>query len=104
MNDINIKEEINMLDKIYNTRLDDFELEANIDRKKLAERLNNVTMEEIEEILQQNIKEQYKKQEVFNKLDKLVENYEIKMAYYMEKRYKQGFKDAIELLKECEEK
>ena len=26
---------------------------------------------------------------------------EIKMAYYMEKRYKQGFKDAMHLLKQC---
>ena len=101
MCEINFEEEINMLDRIYNTRLYDFEKNANIDRKELANKLNNVTMEEIEKILQDNLKEQYKKQEIIGKLDKLIEDYEIKIAYYMEKRYKQGFIDAIHLIKEC---
>ncbi len=101
MSEINLNEEINMLDKIYNTRMYDFEQNASVDRKELAEKLNNITMKEIEKILQDNLKEQYKKQEIIEKLDKLVENYEIKMAYYMEKRYKQGFIDAIHLIKEC---
>ena len=104
MNEIDVEEKINMLDRIYNTRMYDFEQNANIDRKELAEKLNNVTMEEIEKILQDSLKEQYKKQEIIGKLDKLVENYEIKMAYYMEKRYKQGFIDAIHLIKECDNK
>lgn len=103
MSEINLKEEINMLEKIYNTRLYDFEENSNMDRKELANKLNNITMEEIEQILQENIEEQYQKQEILSKLDKLVENYEIKIAYYMEKRYKQGFKDAIHLMKECED-
>ena len=63
MNEFNLNEEMNMLDKIYNTRMYDFEQSANIDRKELANKLNNVTMEEIEKILQENLKEQYKKQE-----------------------------------------
>lgn len=102
MSEININEEIDMLDKIYNMRMYDFEQKADIDRKELANKLNHITMEEIEQILQQDIEEQYKKQEILNKLDKLIENYEIKMAYYMEKRYKQGFKDAMHLLKQCD--
>lgn len=104
MSENNMKEEINMLEKIYNARMYDFEKKANADRKELADKLNNVTIEEIEQILQENVKEQYKKQEIINKLDELVENYEIKIAYYMEKRYKQGFIDAIHLIKECNNK
>jgi len=104
MSDINFKEGMNILDKIYNARQYDFEQKANLERKELANKLNHVTIEEIEKIIHENIEEQHKKQELIDKLDKLIENYEIKMAYYMERRYKQGFKDGVNLLKQCEEK
>lgn len=103
MNDFNIKENIDMLDKIYTARQYDFESRANMDRKELADKLNHITIEEVEAVIQKNIEEEYKKQELMEKLDKLVENYEIKMAYYMEKGYKQGFKDGVNLLKQCSE-
>ena len=103
MKNVEIKEEMNMLDKIYIARQYDFEEQANKDRQKLANKLNNITIEEVEAVIQENIEEQYKKQELIEKLDKLVENYEIKMAYYMEKGYKQGFKDGINLFKQCSE-
>lgn len=103
MDNFDMKESINMLDKIYEARQYDFEKRANIDRKELAKKLNHVTIEEVEAVIQENIEEQYKKQELMEKLDKLVENYEIKMAYYMEKGYKQGFKDGVNLLKQCSE-
>lgn len=103
MNDFNIKENLDMLDKIYTARQYDFEDRANIDRKELADKLNHITIEEVEAVIQKNIEEEYKKQELMEKLDKLVENYEIKMAYYMEKGYKQGFKDGVNLLKQCSE-
>lgn len=104
MNEFDIKENIDILDKIYTARQYDFEKNANIDRKELADKLNHITIEEVEAVIQKNIEEQYKKQELMEKLDKLVENYEIKMAYYMEKGYKQGFKDGVNLLKQCQEK
>ena len=104
MNNFDIKENIDMLDKIYTARQYDFEKSANIDRKELANKLNHITIEEVEDVIQKNIEAQYKKQELMEKLDKLVENYEIKMAYYMEKGYKQGFKDGVNLLKQCQEK
>ena len=104
MNEFDIKENIYILDKIYTARQYDFEKNANIDRKELADKLNHITIEEVEAVIQKNIEEQYKKQELMEKLDKLVENYEIKMAYYMEKGYKQGFKDGVNLLKQCQEK
>ncbi len=95
--------ELNVLEKIYNARQCDFEKRANIERKELASKLNEVTLEEMEKITIETIKEQEKRQEVLEKLDQLVENYEIKMAYYMEERYKQGFKDGVNLMKECNE-
>ena len=95
--------ELKELEKIYNARQCDFEKRANIERKELASKLNEVTLEEMEKITIETIKEQEKRQEVLEKLDQLVENYEIKMAYYMEERYKQGFKDGVNLMKECNE-
>ena len=104
MENVEINEELDMLDKIYNARQQDFERRANMDRQILADKLNNITIEEVEGVIKENIEEQYKKQELMEKLDKLVENYEIKMAYYMEKGYKQGFKDGVNLLKQCDGK
>ncbi len=103
MNNIDIENKIDMLDKIYTARQYDFQKKANLDRKELAEKLNNITIEEVEAVIKENMEEQYQKQELIEKLDKLVENYEIKMAYYMEKGYKQGFKDGVNLLKQCDE-
>ena len=97
------KDELKKKEKIYNARQCDFEKRANIERKELASKLNEVTLEEMEKITIETIKEQEKRQEVLEKLDQLVENYEIKMAYYMEERYKQGFKDGVNLMKECNE-
>lgn len=95
--------ELNVLEKLYNARQCDFEQRANAERRELASKLNGVTLEEMEKAIIEAVKEQEKKQEVLEKLDKLVENYEIKMAYYMEERYKQGFKDGVNLIKECGE-
>lgn len=96
-----LKEELDMLSKIYNVRQDDLEENANEDRKILAEKLNHMTIEKIEETLKEKIEEENTRQKVLEELDKLIENYEIKMAYYAEKNYKQGFKDAIKLYSQC---
>ena len=95
------EEDGDMLDKIYSIRQCDFEKESNEDRKKLLERLNSVTQEEIEKIIGEEMTQKEESKKVIENLDKLIENYEIKMAYYMEKRYKQGFKDAMNLYIKC---
>ncbi len=41
------------------------------------------------------------KKEVICKIEKLIENYEIQIAYYSKKNYKQGFKDAFLLYTQC---
>ena len=101
MEKFNMKEDCDILDKIYTVRQYDFEEKSNIDKEELSKKLNEITIEKIKSIIQENIEEQAQKQELIEKLDKLIENYEIKMAYYMEQRYKQGFKDVINLLKQC---
>lgn len=103
MKNFDITENLDMLDKIYAARQYDFESKASIDRKELENKLNHITIDEVEAVIQQKIKEEDNRQELIEKLDKLVENYEIKMAYYMEKGYKQGFKDGVNLLKQCSE-
>lgn len=97
-----MKENSDMLDRIYTVRQYDFEKKANIDREELSKKLNGITIEEIKEIIQENKGEHCKKRELVEKLEKLIENYEIKMAYYMEQRYKQGFRDGINLLRQCQ--
>ena len=96
-----ISKEIDMLDKIYTIRQYDFEEEIKKCKQQLKNKLNSVTMEEVQNTIKTGIQENQK--EILKKLEQLIENYEIKMAYYMEQRYKQGFKDAINLMRRCEE-
>lgn len=70
----------------------------------MKEKLNDVSIEEIQNILEKSIENAEKRNSALKKLDMLVENYEIKMAEYVEQGYKQGFKDAFNLFMECEEK
>lgn len=103
MSDSKTIESSDMLGKIYNARQEDFKQKANCDRKELEDRLKDTTIDEIKGLIEKNVTEYSVKQEILEKLEQLIENYEIKTAYYMEKRYKQGFKDGMNLLKQCEE-
>ena len=98
------KEEImeDILSKLYEARQNDLECQNAKEREEIKEQLNEVTIEMLQTMIEENIPEQNKQQEILKKLEKLIENYEIKMAFYMEKRYKQGFKDAVRFLKQCE--
>ena len=58
MNEFDIKENIDILDKIYTARQYDFEKNANIDRKELADKLNHITIEEVEAVIQKNRRKQ----------------------------------------------
>lgn len=88
---------LEMLNKIYSIR----EEELGKCSKDLNEKLNNVTIEEVQKLIERNIDNAKEKQNILNNLDLLVENYEIKMSNYIEKGYKQGFKDAFDLFLEC---
>ncbi len=95
MKEINNNEE--MLNAIYSLREENIGL---ID-EDLNEKLNSVTIEEIEAKIEENVENKDKKREIVTDINNLVENYEIKMANFMEKAYKQGFKDAFNLGIEC---
>lgn len=97
MDKINLNKKDEMIEKIYDIR------ENSIGRldNTLKEKLNNITLDELEEFINKNITDAEKKGEIVKSINLLIENYEIKMASYMKKGYKQGFKDAFELFWEC---
>lgn len=102
-----MKHKLDMLDKIYNMREEELELENKQDRKNLNGKLNEVKLEEIEEIIKNKLDKIDKntnineREEIIKKIEQLIENYEIQIAYYSEKNYKRGFKDAFLLYSQC---
>ena len=92
-----MKEE-NIIDTFFNIRQDEFLEEMGED----IDILKPILKQENKRELQQNINEipnEYEelKTKLKNNIDDLISNYEIKMAYYHKKYYKQGFKDAVML-------
>lgn len=102
-----MKHKLDMLDKIYNMREEELELENKQDRKNLNGKLNEVKLEEIEETIKNKLDKIDKntnineREEIIKKIEQLIENYEIQIAYYSEKNYKRGFKDAFLLYSQC---
>ena len=96
----NMEDKLEILDVLYNARLENL-TECT---KDIKNKLNNSSIEELHEILQKAIDNTEKKDKILKELDLIIENYEIKMANYIEKGYKQGFKDAFELFSECKKK
>lgn len=97
MEKCDIEEELRMLDKIYNIR----EEEININDAELRNKLNEVILDEIKNYIENNMDNKENQENIFKKLDLLIEKYEIKMGNYLEKGYKQGFKDTVNLILEC---
>ena len=97
MDKFEVEGELKMLDKIYNLR----EEEIEVNDTKVKEKLNKVTLDEIEEYIENNVSDKETKDNIFSKIESLIDNYEIKMANCLEKGYKQGFKDAFGLILDC---
>ncbi len=95
-----ILKKIDMLEKIYEIRQEDFEVESSKDREYLNQILNEVKVEKIEEKINEVLNKEEAKN-IIKTIELLVENYEIQIAYYSKKNYKQGFKDAICLYTQC---
>ena len=95
-----LSENDTMLDELYNIREE--EIGRNI--KELKNKLNNVSQEQIQKLIEKSVGNIDDRNKILKDLDLLLENYEIKMASYMEEGYKQGFKDAFKLVMECIEK
>ena len=95
---------IDMLGKIYDARQEEIQAEDKDDRVILKNELNGIELEKIEEIIKNLNEDISVKEKVIKDIQKLVEDYEIKIAYYSEKNYKIGFKDAFSLCKQCEKR
>lgn len=95
-----LSENVTMLDELYNIREE--EIGRNI--KELKNKLNNISQEQIQKLIEKSVENIDDRNKILKDLDLLLENYEIKMASYMEEGYKQGFKDAFKLVMECIEK
>ena len=97
MDNTNLTENLDMLNKIYGAREEELGKLSN----DLKEKLNDVTVEEVQDLIEKNLESSKEKEKVLNDLDLLIENYEMKMSNFMENSYKQGFKDAFDLFLEC---
>lgn len=94
--------EYNILDKFFNLREEELSEDIEIDTKCLKEMLKNVKQEDIVNKIESLPKEYDDiKNEILQALDDLIGNYNIKIAYYNKKYYKQGFRDAIDLCNTC---
>ena len=86
MDKINFNKKDEMIEKIYCMR----EESIGIIDDTLKEKLNNITLDELEELIKKNVVDVEKKDGIIKSLELLIENYEIKMASYMKKGYEQG--------------
>ena len=93
---------IDMLSKIYDVSQEELQSEDGMDRRILKSELNGIELEKIEETIKSLNEDIVVKEKVINDVQKLVEDYELKIAYYSEKNYKIGFKDAFSLCRQCE--
>mgnify|MGYP001625676034 FL=1 len=96
----NLSENLDILDEIFKSRQE----RLGVCTKEIKEKLNDMSIEEMQEILNESIENTEKKNQTLNDLDLLIENYEIKMSSYIEEAYKQCFKDAFSLFMECKQK
>ena len=96
MYNTNVTENLNMLNTIYQAR----EEELGIISEDFRKKLNDVTIEEIQNLIEKNLESSTEKRKVLNDLELLIENYEMKMSNFMENSYKQGFEDAFDLFLE----
>ena len=105
-----INQKLDMLDKIYLARQEELEQENKEMKENLKKQLNKVSLEEIEEVVEKQLQKiennqfankEIEKEEIIHKIELLIENYELQIAYYSEKNYKRGFKDAICLCTQC---
>ena len=107
-----MNERLDMLDKIYLASQEELEQEDRQIREMLKKQLNKINLEEIEEAIEKQFQKieniQCKnetilkeKEAIIHKIELLVENYELQIAYYSEKNYKSGFKDAVCLCAQC---
>ena len=99
-----MKEKQNLVDCYFVLRQDDLMEQMQQDRNCLRKVLKQTSSKELEDTINQLPEECNDiKNELYQKFEDLVGDYEIKLAYYNKKYYKQGFFDAIQLNCICKE-
>lgn len=97
-----MEKEEEILDKLFRLREEELGEDIEEDIKCLKDKLKDSKQEDLVQMIEELPNECAKfKKEILEKMDDLIMNYTIKIAYYNKKYYKQGFKDAIELENFC---
>lgn len=100
-----MEKEYNLLDRFFSYREEEFLEEIDDDIKSLKNRLKCVDKKEIKNIIKDIPKENIElKEKLENSIDNLIADYNVLVAYYNKKFYKQGFNDAIMLNCKCNQK
>lgn len=100
-----MKKEQDLLDIYFREREEDMTNLYKEDRKYFEPILKKTGSKQVKSTIEQ-LPEEYQdiKEKLKKELEDITINYDIKLAYYNKKYYKQGFEDAIYLNKECNEK
>lgn len=100
-----MKKEQDLLDIYFRGREEEMTNRHKEDRKYFEPILKKIGSKQVRNTIEQ-IPEEYQdiKEKLKEELEDITINYDIKLAYYNKKYYKQGFEDAIYLNKECNEK
>lgn len=97
-------EEYKLIDKLFEYRQDDNIADIQNDIIALKNKVKGVKQKEIIKLIsnlsQDNIN---LKEKLIESIDNLVEDYNIMLAYYNKKYYKQGFEDALEIERKCKQ-
>lgn len=89
-----------ILEKLFEVKQYEIEKEIRkIESKELNNKLNHIQIEEIIDIIKDETEE--KQKEIVEKIEKWIEDYEIKISFYSEIYYKEGIKDGMKLYNEC---
>lgn len=93
-----MEREPNLLDEFFLMREEEMVEDMPNDQKTFTKILKNVKRKDCIGLVSQ-LPEEYSKikQELVNEIEDMVTNYEIQIAYYNKKYYKQGFLDATKL-------
>lgn len=95
-------DEYNIIDKLFKIREDDILTDVENDMALLKNRVKGIKKEEITKLIADIPQENTDlKEKLIDRIDDLVVDYNIMLAYYNKKYYMQGFEDALEIEIKC---
>ncbi len=91
-----MRKQENMIEQFFKLRQGDLLEEMGEDREILRNSLKQINSKRLIESMSK-LPEEYEeiKRQIYEYIEDLANDYEIKMAYYDKKYYKQGFEDAV---------